>query len=197
MCKRRAGPPPIPRGRHREAQSVQFTHTRARHIAVCYQNERKLATIVCFHFLSGVCLRPRRGARKRPCSASTSQRSTGATTVVASARPSRPARASQTAVATRRLSSSALGKYCILLSPFPCPIFLNKCWMCARCPGTRLSEDRVGDICNACVLLVKRWKKLPNGSKKNWNHVSLFFPYHSFPSLMLCQLIECGTPLRL
>ncbi|XP_034739509.1 SIN3-HDAC complex associated factor, like isoform X1 [Etheostoma cragini] len=34
-----------------------------------------------------------------------------------------------------------------------------------------LSEDRVGDICNACVLLVKRWKKLPNGSKKNWNHV--------------------------
>ena len=35
----------------------------------------------------------------------------------------------------------------------------------------RLSEDRVGDICNACVLLVKRWKKLPNGSKKNWNHV--------------------------
>ncbi|KAM7406093.1 hypothetical protein PAMP_000495 [Pampus punctatissimus] len=34
-----------------------------------------------------------------------------------------------------------------------------------------LSEVRVGDICNACVLLVKRWKKLPNGSKKNWNHV--------------------------
>lgn len=34
-----------------------------------------------------------------------------------------------------------------------------------------LSEDRVGDICNACVLLVKRWKKLPIGSKKNWNHV--------------------------
>ncbi|XP_065117640.1 SIN3-HDAC complex associated factor, like [Paramisgurnus dabryanus] len=34
-----------------------------------------------------------------------------------------------------------------------------------------LSEDRVGDICNACVLLVKRWKKLPHGSKKNWNHV--------------------------
>lgn len=39
----------------------------------------------------------------------------------------------------------------------------------------RLSEDRVGDICNACVLLVKRWKKLPNGSKKNWNHVSLLY----------------------
>ncbi|CAF89130.1 unnamed protein product [Tetraodon nigroviridis] len=35
-----------------------------------------------------------------------------------------------------------------------------------------LSETRSGDICNACVLLVKRWKKLPVGTKKNWNHVS-------------------------
>ncbi|XP_030056870.1 SIN3-HDAC complex-associated factor isoform X2 [Microcaecilia unicolor] len=34
-----------------------------------------------------------------------------------------------------------------------------------------LLEDRSGEICNACVLLVKRWKKLPPGSKKNWNHV--------------------------
>ncbi|KAM4678345.1 SIN3-HDAC complex-associated factor [Discoglossus pictus] len=34
-----------------------------------------------------------------------------------------------------------------------------------------LSEIRSGEICNACVLLVKRWKKLPCGSKKNWNHV--------------------------
>ncbi|XP_051247677.1 SIN3-HDAC complex-associated factor-like [Dicentrarchus labrax] len=34
-----------------------------------------------------------------------------------------------------------------------------------------LGEVRYGDICNACVLLVKRWKKLPAGSKKNWNHV--------------------------
>ncbi|KAJ1177331.1 hypothetical protein NDU88_002590 [Pleurodeles waltl] len=34
-----------------------------------------------------------------------------------------------------------------------------------------LREDRTGDICNACVLLVKRWKKLPSGCKKNWNHV--------------------------
>ncbi|KAM3587450.1 uncharacterized protein V6R79_005835 [Siganus canaliculatus] len=34
-----------------------------------------------------------------------------------------------------------------------------------------LGELRCGDICNACVLLVKRWKKLPAGSKKNWNHV--------------------------
>ncbi|XP_048401904.1 SIN3-HDAC complex associated factor, like isoform X2 [Stegostoma tigrinum] len=34
-----------------------------------------------------------------------------------------------------------------------------------------LIEARAGDICNACVLLVKRWKKLPAGSKKNWSHV--------------------------
>ncbi|XP_010885199.1 SIN3-HDAC complex-associated factor [Esox lucius] len=34
-----------------------------------------------------------------------------------------------------------------------------------------LSEMRFGEICNACVLLVKRWKKLPAGSIKNWNHV--------------------------
>nr|XP_033783747.1 SIN3-HDAC complex-associated factor [Geotrypetes seraphini] len=34
-----------------------------------------------------------------------------------------------------------------------------------------LLEDRSGEICNACVLLVKRWKKLPPGSKKNWSHV--------------------------
>ncbi|XP_062318802.1 SIN3-HDAC complex-associated factor-like [Osmerus eperlanus] len=34
-----------------------------------------------------------------------------------------------------------------------------------------LCETRTGEICNACVLLVKRWKKLPTGSKKNWNHV--------------------------
>lgn len=40
---------------------------------------------------------------------------------------------------------------------------------------TRLHEARSGDICNACVLLVKRWKKLPAGSKKNWNHVSQLF----------------------
>ncbi|OCT86074.1 SIN3-HDAC complex-associated factor [Xenopus laevis] len=37
------------------------------------------------------------------------------------------------------------------------------------CFGIR--ESRSGDICNACVLLVKRWKKLPTGTKKNWNHV--------------------------
>ena len=35
----------------------------------------------------------------------------------------------------------------------------------------RLSESRGGDICNACVLLVKRFKKLPTGSPQHWGHV--------------------------
>lgn len=35
----------------------------------------------------------------------------------------------------------------------------------------QLSVRRQGEICNACVLLVKRWKKLPDGSKRHWRHV--------------------------
>lgn len=35
----------------------------------------------------------------------------------------------------------------------------------------RIHELRAGEICNACVLLVKRWKKLPAGSNRNWQHV--------------------------
>ena len=35
----------------------------------------------------------------------------------------------------------------------------------------RIDEKRTGEICNACVLLVKRWKKLPTGTNKNWHHV--------------------------
>lgn len=34
-----------------------------------------------------------------------------------------------------------------------------------------ISDIRSGEICNACVLLVKRWKKLPAGSTRNWRHV--------------------------
>ncbi|XP_022916437.1 SIN3-HDAC complex-associated factor [Onthophagus taurus] len=35
----------------------------------------------------------------------------------------------------------------------------------------QLSSPRQGEICNACVLLVKRYKKLPVGSDRNWRHV--------------------------
>eukprot|EP00096_Caligus_rogercresseyi_P014628 TRINITY_DN7134_c0_g1_i2.p1 TRINITY_DN7134_c0_g1~~TRINITY_DN7134_c0_g1_i2.p1 ORF type:complete len:271 (+),score=76.13 TRINITY_DN7134_c0_g1_i2:219-1031(+) len=34
-----------------------------------------------------------------------------------------------------------------------------------------LEEKRFGEICNACVLLVKRYLKLPSGSTRHWNHV--------------------------
>lgn len=34
-----------------------------------------------------------------------------------------------------------------------------------------VKERRCGEICNACVLLVKRFKKLPLGSPQHWAHV--------------------------
>lgn len=41
-----------------------------------------------------------------------------------------------------------------------------------RCFDLSAEEnDRSGEICNACVLLVKRFLKLPEGSTRNWNHV--------------------------
>lgn len=127
---------------------------------------------------------------RKQCSAFTSPRFTGVTKDVASARPSRPVRALRTAAAMKRRSSSVLGKKKIKKKKHLCFACVRGCsdWSstpelhyyssysdCVYMPpfvSLRLSEDRVGDICNACVLLVKRWKKLPNGSKKNWNHVS-------------------------
>ncbi|CAG2111141.1 unnamed protein product [Medioppia subpectinata] len=35
----------------------------------------------------------------------------------------------------------------------------------------QIIERRSGEICNACVLLVKRWKKLPTNTTRNWHHV--------------------------
>lgn len=35
----------------------------------------------------------------------------------------------------------------------------------------KLSCSRTGDMCNACVLIVKRWRKLPGSSKKDWAHI--------------------------
>jgi len=35
----------------------------------------------------------------------------------------------------------------------------------------QLSEERGGEICNACVLLVKRWRKLPPYSRRHWGHM--------------------------
>lgn len=36
----------------------------------------------------------------------------------------------------------------------------------------QLIEPRQGEICNACVLLVKRFKRLPLGNRRHWSHVS-------------------------
>lgn len=35
----------------------------------------------------------------------------------------------------------------------------------------QLTTPRKGEICNACVLLVKRFKRLPPGSDRHWGHV--------------------------
>ena len=35
----------------------------------------------------------------------------------------------------------------------------------------KLDDTRYGEICNACVLIVKRWKKLPANTNKDWHHV--------------------------
>lgn len=42
----------------------------------------------------------------------------------------------------------------------------------ARCFRIVEEDRRSGEICNACVLLVKRWKKLPPGTTRDWHHVS-------------------------
>jgi len=34
-----------------------------------------------------------------------------------------------------------------------------------------VEDERRGDICNACVLIVKRWNKLSPSDSKNWAHV--------------------------
>ncbi|XP_077493302.1 SIN3-HDAC complex-associated factor [Amblyomma americanum] len=41
----------------------------------------------------------------------------------------------------------------------------------ARCFRIVAEDRRSGEICNACVLLVKRWKKLPPGTTRDWHHV--------------------------
>jgi len=35
----------------------------------------------------------------------------------------------------------------------------------------KIQDNRQGEICNACVLIVKRWRVLPPDTKKNWYHV--------------------------
>lgn len=93
----------------------------------------------------------------------------------ASVGPSPPAPVSRTVSGMRKTSGAVLGKSRMCKSH---PVFVSAAiFLTCVLPSQllllcRLSETRSGDICNACVLLVKRWKKLPVGTKKNWNHVS-------------------------
>merc|ERR550532_486637 len=45
----------------------------------------------------------------------------------------------------------------------------------------------MGEICNACVLIVKRWRQLPLGTSKNWAHVvdARAGPGHNTKKMML------------
>ena len=56
-----------------------------------------------------------------------------------------------------------------------------------------IDEQRHGEICNACVLLVKRWKKLPKDSLRNWEHVStpaLSLVHRLAPQLTACKKVH-------
>ena len=59
----------------------------------------------------------------------------------------------------------------------------------------QLNEKRQGEICNACVLLVKRWKKLPSGSSKNWKHVRKIV--ESFCGCVFIQDLRCARAVSL
>lgn len=52
-----------------------------------------------------------------------------------------------------------------------------------------LEERRTGEICNACVLLVKRWKKLPVGTDRNWNHVKECITYNNIQIIIIFHRI--------
>lgn len=41
----------------------------------------------------------------------------------------------------------------------------------SQCFKLEENHKRQGDICNACVLIVKRWRVLPKDTEKDWHHV--------------------------
>lgn len=88
-------------------------------------------------------------ATDRLCLAFTSQRSTGVTTAVASARPSRPAHGSQTAVDMRRPSGSVLG---MSSHSF---IHLHGAFVCNYCPFlTNFTIDSFYGVCANVYLFI-------------------------------------------
>jgi len=60
------------------------------------------------------------------------------------------------------------------------------------------SEERTGDICNACVLIVKRWRQLPLGTSKNWAHVvdARAGPGHNTKKMMVPVVLKPSVKKR-
>jgi len=60
------------------------------------------------------------------------------------------------------------------------------------------SEERTGDICNACVLIVKRWRQLPVGTSKNWAHVvdARAGPGHNTKKMMVPVVLKPSVKKR-
>ena len=59
-------------------------------------------------------------------------------------------------------------------------------------PCFQLSEQRGGEICNACVLLVKRFRKLPTGHSQHWAHV-----VDARQPLHISRPLQCTVQLNL
>lgn len=53
-------------------------------------------------------------------------------------------------------------------------------------------EERTGEICNACVLIVKRFRQLPRGTEKNWAHVvdARAGPGHNTKKMMVSVVLK-------
>lgn len=59
-------------------------------------------------------------------------------------------------------------------------------------------EERTGEICNACVLIVKRFRQLPRGTEKNWAHVvdARAGPGHNTKKMMVSVVLKPTTKKR-
>ena len=59
-------------------------------------------------------------------------------------------------------------------------------------------EERTGEICNACVLIVKRWRQLPAGTSKNWAHVvdARAGPGHNTKKMMVPVILKPSVKKR-
>ena len=56
----------------------------------------------------------------------------------------------------------------------------------------------MGEICNACVLIVKRWRQLPLGTSKNWAHVvdARAGPGHNTKKMMVPVVLKPSVKKR-